>query len=246
MKPQFLLPTVLSGGRSYIQRMLGLSPIAFWAMIEESGTAGVCSVDSNQNGTYARDVSAMGTTTGPDGKPAPVFDGTNDVLDVYTTAFRDAFDLAAAANGSISLMAEVTSAGIWTDDTAQSYFRFRDDTNNFVHLLEDTTDNQVAYFYKAGGTEESETVSGQSDTDFVNWILTWDRTEDEFKVYKNNVQVGTTQTGLGIWVGPIISTMAAIGANSTVPGNPWNGSVCRFAVFDKVLSSAERAICTNP
>ena len=243
--------TVLSqaamAGASYAEKILAMAPIAFWRMNEASGTAAVCSVDSAQNGTYARDLSVMGTEDGPvTGEVAPTFDGSNDYLDLYTTTFREAFEAAVEADGSISFWVKLPSA-VWTDGTARQFFLFRDDANNWVSSARHTNNNYLRHQYRAGGTSETVDASGQSDTGWVNWIFTWSVSSDEFKVYKNGVQIGTTQTGLGTWDGPVSALYTLIGASYKSPiSAPLSGSISNFAVFDKVLSSGEIAVCTNP
>jgi hypothetical protein len=70
-------------GSEHIEKVLSYSPTDFWPMNEASGTTAVNLVNAARNGTYGRDVSTM--TTGPgigDGGTAPLFNGTDDYLDV--------------------------------------------------------------------------------------------------------------------------------------------------------------------
>jgi peptidoglycan/xylan/chitin deacetylase (PgdA/CDA1 family) len=231
----------------YYEKILALNPIAYWRMNETSGTTAVCSINELQTGTYARNLTTMGTTASPiAGEVAPSFDGAgNDYLDIYSTTFRDAFELAVEGDGSISLWAKVPLS-VWTDSTSRQFFTLRDDTNNYVQMNRHTNDNYLRTVYRAGAVSNTIDVLGQSDTEWVNWIFTWSVTGDYFKVFKNNIQIAETKTGLGEWDGPISSLYTLIGASFKSPvNNPFLGSISNFAVFNKVLSENERDNCAN-
>ena len=226
-----------SSGQSYTNKMLGYNPTTYWIQSETSGTTAVCQVNTAQNGTYARNVTTMGTGTGiGDGNTAPDFDGANDVNNVYSAALNTAFD---GDEGSILTWIKVSGAGVWTDSTLRVFFHIQVDVNNYVSLRKPTTNNLLSMIYRAGGT--SKTVSpAYSGTGWTLIGLTWSASADETKAYINGSQVGSTQTGLGVWSGgALISWGCCVGANTTVPANIWDGLQAHAAIFDSVLSGPE-------
>ena len=123
------------GGRggSYMGKVLGIGggPIAYWPLSESSGTNAVNEQGTAaRDGTFARNVTTMGTGTGiGDGNTAPDFDGTNDYCDVYSVSFRDAFN---GAEGTVSLWAQVSGVGIWTDSTRHDLVMLYADASNYM------------------------------------------------------------------------------------------------------------------
>ena len=223
----------------YINKVLGIASgnlIAYWPGNETSGTNA-----DNAEGTAARDGTYSGVTldaiTGPAGLPTGQWDGTNDVLDIYSTSLRDAFN---DAEGTAMVWAKVSGAGVWTDSTNRYLLNLRTDSNNQVQFLKLTSNNDIFIRYEAGGVQETVTDSSLAGTlDWFHLAITWSVAADEMKAYINGSQVGSTQTVLGTWVGNLSSTETVIGAANTTPGSVWDGYLAHPAIWTTPLTGAQ-------
>jgi hypothetical protein len=232
----------VSAGRpllSYEDKVLSYGPIAYWPLHEAYGTVGHCLVNNAQNGTAARDFSTMTTGVGiGDGNTAPLFDATNDYVDVHSATVAAAFD---GALGSLIIHGRIPAAA-WIDSTIRYLVRFRADANNRLSILKTATNNQLNMFYRAGGTTDSVAdVSLAGSTDWFCAAITWSKAAEEVKAYINGVQVGTTQVALGVWAGALDATASIIGAGTTGPVSLFSGHLAHCSLFDKVLSDVEIA-----
>ena len=214
-----------SAGGGYSTRVLGYSPIAYWPQWEASGTAAVCQVNAAQNGTYT------GVTLGQDGigdgRTCPLFDGTNDLNNIYTTVLRDAFN---GAEGTVLAWAKVSRVGVWTDSTYRSVLALRVDASNRVRLQRTTTNNQLEWRYVA--------LDSLSTVGWFHMGLTWSASGNAVKAYYAGSQTGTTQSGLGTWAGSLGSTTTVIGARSSIPNDPWDGYLAHVAIWSSALADA--------
>jgi hypothetical protein len=168
---------------------------------------------------------------------AYTFDGTNDNVNIYSSDLNSVFN---PNEGTLIAWAKVAGAGVWTDGVGREIARILVDNNNFIILRRSTTSNTLEAFYSAGGS--SKTVSSSALGATTNWfqvILTWSKSNDQVKVYLNGSQVGSTQTGLGTWVGNIISTQTTIGAQTSSGANPWSGQINDVKLFNRALSPSE-------
>jgi lysophospholipase L1-like esterase len=121
------------------------------------------------------------------------------------------------------------------------------DTNNRILLThEATTINQLGWFYVAGGTVKSVTLSHATNVagGWVHVALTWNKAQDRMRAYINGVQQGATQTGLGTFAGTPATLF--LGAASAVPGNPWSGLLDEVAIWSRELSAVEIAAIALP
>jgi len=223
----------LSSG--YSSKVLGYSPIAYWPLWETSGPTAQCLVNAAQNGTYAG--VTLADTAGPDGNLCPFFDGANDYVNIYTAPFDTAFN---GAEGTVALWVKVFNVGVWTDGSQRRGIYLAVDANNYISIFRSTVNNELAWFYKAGGTFEVNTVS-TSDTAWMHVAITWSKTADEVRYYRNGASAGSTDTGLGVWAGNFNPSWATIGAGSTGPIHPWYGWLAHCAVWDSALTPTQIA-----
>lgn len=225
------------GAQSYGAKVLGYSPIAYWPLWETTGTTAVCQVNTAQSGTYARDVSTMGTGTGiGDGNTAPLFDGTNDFLNAYTATFAGAYSGAA---GSLIIWAKVFNVGVWTDGNTRNILSFQVDNDNMLIVRKNAGNNQVYWRYEAGTTQENTTKTGVSTTDWVCYGLTWSKAAEEVKAYYNGAQEGATLTALGTWAGTFSSTKTVIASSTLGPWEPWNAWLAHCAFWTTALTAPQ-------
>jgi hypothetical protein len=224
-------------GGEYADKVLSTATanlIAYWPLWEASG-----STADNYEGTAARDGSYTGVTLGQagigDGRTCPLFDGTNDYVDIYTTSFRDAFD---GGEFTASLWARVYDSGVWTDGDSRWTFRLEVDSSNMIHIRQ-VDNNQLDYRYEAGNTRETIAKADITTTGWMHLALTASATADEVKAYYGGSQEGSTQTGLGTWAGNLDANKTVIGAVNDTPASAWHGYLAHIAIWATPLTAAE-------
>jgi hypothetical protein len=78
----------------------------------------------------------------------------------------------------------------------------------------------------------------------VDWLavgITWSKAADQVIAYLGGAQTGTTQTGLGTFVGPLTNTVVVLGATSVTPTLVWSGFLAHAAVWATPLSAGQMA-----
>lgn len=224
-------------GGGYSDEVLGMGPIAYWPLWEAAGGVAECLVDSAQNGAYT------GVTLGQDGigdgKTCPLFDGANDVVNIYGAAFAAAFD---GAEGSIILWLKVFDVGVWTDGTTRFSCQLMVDNGNRIFLFSRIGNNNLQQFYEAGGSaSQTETSGGHTETTWIPIALTWSKAANEVRHYINGVQYGPTGTSPNVWVGNLDPTTTAIGARGASGSNSWHGYLAHCAIWDRPITPSEVA-----
>lgn len=230
---------VLLSRMPYWRKMLSVAPdalIAYWPLYEPSGTVVINRQgDAARNGVYTGvDLNYPGIG---DGLSAPFFDGVNDYANIYSAALNSAFN---AAEGTIQIWGRLTAA-VWTDATYRQAMMLRADANNRLLIEREPTNDQIVYYYIAGGTLKSVALTTSRPITPFHLALTWSKSADQMKAYFNGVQVGATQTGLGTWAGALASTACLIGAVTTTPTFIWSGMLAHAGVWTRALSAGEVA-----
>jgi hypothetical protein len=219
-----------------MEKVLALGPIAYWPLNESSGAVAYDISGNGYNGAHTG--VTLGQTGIGDGNTCPLFDGTNDFTNVYTTGFRDAFN---GAEGTLQAWARVFNVGVWTDGlNARRIVNLRVDADNFIRIRK-SANNTIIYEYKAGGTTENQSKSSMTTTDWFHVAVTWSVSADAVTYYYDGAQEGTPDATLGTWVGDLASTQNAIGAATTTPDNPWHGYLAHCAVWTSVLTPTQIA-----
>ena len=205
---------------SYADRVLALSPIAYWPLWEASGTVAHCLVNPAQNGTYTG-VTLADTTT-PWGDNAPLFDGVNDKVDIFSAALAAAFD---GTSGSITAWFKVAELANWTDGSQNFIFNTEDaPAAEYLRIYKNNNNNRFSYRYTAGGGGEGHDKNSITTIAWTNVGMTWSDANDQVCYFWNGEPEGTIDTGLNTWVTTI--TKALIGAQTGVPGNPMARLAC--------------------
>jgi len=178
----------------------------------------------------------MGTAAGiGDGNTAPLYNGTSDYCNIYSTTLATAFN---GAEGTVLVWARVSGVGVWTDGAQRQCITIWNNINNRIQIIKAVSNNTLAWSYVANGTVEAIVLGGYSSTDWMCLGLTWSATDDQAIAYYNGTQAGTTQTTLGAWVGTLASTTTVIGAGNITPTLVWSGYLSHGALFDSALSPA--------
>lgn len=224
------------GGGGYKQRVLSLSPLAYWPLDERSGSTAVNLANASGNGAYT------GVDLAQSQPPfiAPLFDGANDYCNIYSAWLNTNFN---RNELTFAAWAKPYDAGVWTDGvTRHVIWLATNSTQEVIQVRKNTTNNQFLLQYILGGTAKSVTLSSQSWTTWTHLAVTNSKSGDAMMAYINGAQVGTTQTSLGTSSGNnIITTQATIGASSTTPGSVWSGWLAHAALWNRALSAAEVA-----
>jgi hypothetical protein len=217
------------------------APLGYWKLDEGQGTVANNSGTggTNLNGTLSGFSSPATATsgwiaTGKIGK-ALVFDGTNDYVDIYSTTLNNSFN---PSEGSLEAWAKVSGPGTWTDGATRMIAQLQTDTNNRLYIRKDTSNNSILAVYVAGSTVKSVTdTSLNGSTRWFHVVLTWSKSQDQMKLYINGNQAGTTQTGLGTWVGSLSSTACMIGLQTQPNTSPWSGLIDEVKYYPFALTS---------
>ena len=225
------------GATSYSGKVLSTEErnlIGYWPLWEASGSV---AKDISWNG---RDGTHVGVTLGQSGigddRTSPYYDGANDYTNIYSASLAAAFN---GAEGTLVIWAKVANVGVWTDATSRYLFSvYAGDGNNAVFIRKDNGNNLTRFHYKAGAVEEEVNIATNS-IDWVQYGITWSATADEVKLYMAGAQVGTTQTGLGTWVGTL--TSAAIGAYIASASGVYYGWLAHSPIWTKALTPAQIA-----
>jgi hypothetical protein len=220
----------ISPQQAYINKVVALSPIAYWPLDDASGSTARDASGNGRTGTYSN--VTLGATGPVSGGAAASFNGSTSFVNVYSAS------LAAAFNG-----AEVTLMG-WAQATnwvaGVTLFKFGVNGNNDVYIQKNNTSDRFEGFYVAGATTDATSeTGGQTSTAWRHAAITVSKAADQMRLYVNGVQVGTTQSTLGTWAGTLANTRCVIGAADTALSNPWLGNLAHVAVFTRALSAAD-------
>lgn len=213
------------------------APLVYFSLDEASGTTAVNygSLGSPANGLYKNSPS-LAQTAAPGGTLAPNFDGTNDYVDIYSAALAGGFN---GQLGSIALWMKVSSAATWLDRTTDITFTLMADASNYISFQKRSSNqNYIRVYYNAAGTLKNiECLLANPGWYFV--VITWDKANNQLKLYINGTQWASTVTGLGTWAGSLASTKCNIAEYAPASGLPWKGSLAHFAVWDRAITELE-------
>lgn len=166
---------------------------------------------------------------------AYTFDGSNDYVDIYSSDLNSVFN---PDEGTLVAWAKVSDSSVWSDGAADWIVNMRVDSNNIVQFFENNG-NLYTYYY-AGGTQKS-ISHATTTTEWFQVVLTWNASSDEAKFYFNGSQQGSTQTGLGTWIGNLSSTQSVIGALNNSGNSSWSGDINDVRLYNHALSPDEIA-----
>lgn len=229
---------VLAAQSTRIKAILALSPFAYWPFDEAASTT-----ISDQTGNGYHGVGSANLTYNHDGPGSGLiliyFDG-NECVDVHGAAFNADFTTYCGPQGSMCMCGK---ADDWV--TGNKLFTFLANGNNQVNMNKDNTNDRVVAAYYANAVYKTVAESsGQSTTAWRWYCMTWDinaGVDGEMKFYINNSQIGSTQTALGVFTGNLVTAGAALGATDNVGSGGWLGYLSEQILFDRAISSADRA-----
>ena len=144
---------VLFGAPSYSQKILNLGPIAYWPLNDASGTAAVELV-AGMNGTY----SGVDLAQAQAPFVAPLF-GDGDFCNIYSAGLNAL--KAFFTEGTVSIWAKVSGAGVWSDGVARRIFAVISASNQEDYTIRrGVTNEQIVLRSNLGGTAEAVKLFG--------------------------------------------------------------------------------------
>jgi hypothetical protein len=230
---------LIKRGVPYATKVINIpNCIAYWKLIETSGTvAADSSGAASRDGTYTNGPT-LASVQGPSVAmgSAPLFDGVNDYVEVFTAGLAGAFTPNAFFMGGWFKVA----AGFWTDATEHYMMAARTDGTNTLFIRKATTNNTVLFRHIGAGTTKDVSVDitsigGFSTTAWHHYGL-WNDGSG-VKAYIDGVQVGTTQTSPGTMTSPI--TSARLGMVPQAAVSPYVGYIAHVAWFARALTALE-------
>lgn len=220
--------------QAYTNKVKALAPLAYWPLAELSGATAIDESGNGRNGVYS------GVTLGAagigDGRTAAAFDGNVSYCNVYGAGLAAAFS---GAEGTIAAWFQVANAGVWTDGATHYCAQLQADANNLLYIRKQTTNNQLAFVYAAGGTSKTVTVAAGGPTGWFHVALTWSKSADQMRAYINGTQASTTQIGLGTWAGALSSTKTVLGNSTTSATQAWSGPMSHAALWNSALNAVQ-------
>lgn len=222
--------------RRYSARVKALAPIAYWPLWERSGTTAFDYSGNGRNGAYTGvDLGQPGIG---DGRTAPLFDGVNDSVNIYSASLAGA---ASMTELSMGCWVKVPSS-VWSG-AANSFVLHigADSASNYARIFAPTTANTLRCNYVAGGTNINVSKSTFSPTTWFHVLITVSKVNNRVRLYVNGAQEGADATGLGVFAGALNNTVCVIGAQSTTPASPISGTLAHTALWARELTAAEVA-----
>ncbi len=208
----------------YKDKVLGYSPLAYWALDETSGSTAVDATGSGFDGTSSN-VTWAGEAF-VDGGNAPTFDGTTSSIDVFSAGLSAVYPHSAG-----SLMAWwLTTSAVMNDGNQRRVFNAEGGASYVIRKLA-TPATTMQLFRQARSYPF--TYPG---TVWTQGVITWDEAANFTHFYVNGSSAGSLIAGTA--TGSL--SQARIGAQN--PGSfLWSGAVAHVAIFDYVLSAAQVA-----
>jgi hypothetical protein len=219
-------------GLSYRQTLLDTSPLIYFPLDEISGTAAINygSLGASANGTYSGPT--LNQLASPGGGNAPLFDGLNDYVDIYSAALSAAFN---PQLGTLMFWWKVFDKAVWYDALNACAINLGASSTNVLQVTQYNS-HQMTYVYRAGGTYYYPASPMPGGEGWCLSTITWNKTSDLAKGYLNEKQWGDSTSTIGTWTGSLADTLCAIGGSNTTPTNPWKGYLAHVAIWDKELA----------
>lgn len=220
---------------AYTNKVIALSPIAYWPLAEPSGSTALDASGNGRNGSYTN--VTLGQTGIGDGRTAASFNGTTSFCNIYSASLNGAFT---GGENTIAFWAKGTTDAVWSDGINRQLFRLFVDASNFVRFIKGA-DNVLNASYVAGGVSNGIGGGTPGLTGWNHIAFTTSKVANQRKLFINGAQVGSTATVGGTWAGNLSSTECAIGAANVTPVEVWNGVMAHAAVWSSALTPAQVA-----
>jgi hypothetical protein len=225
------------GGASYaakIKALFGANLIGYWQMNEESGTNANDSSPEGNDGTFTGVTLANGAMPAKIGGYAPLFDGANDYVDIYSAGLNSDF------NGQLfSVM--MWTQWVYPDTTQRQAIRLKVNASNDFYMEYYNAGTVLRCGYVAGGISKLQNFTNTKPTTWVHLAATVSKSADQFIIYLNGTAVGSPSTGIGAWTGNLLSAQTIIGAAVTTPSNVFSGHIGHVMMLNAAATPAQIA-----
>ena len=227
----FTQPFVFTrGGGDYKQRVLALSPLAYWALDETSGSTAVDATGNGFDGTAT--AVTWGGETFVNGTPAPTFNGSTSIVLLPHAPLSAVFPY---HSGSVMVWIHASSATM-LDVTFRGIVQFngtRIGGNYRCRLIKPGTfSNRTQMMRDPGGVYNYDPYVGGA---WQTYLWTWNEATNSTLYYVDGVY-GTETGAIGTSANAL--TLALLGAN-TATTSFWEGGIAHVAIFNYVLSAAQ-------
>lgn len=199
---------------SMLSRILTTQPaslIGYWPLGDLTGTVADDISPTNADGAYVAPFSLAQPGIG-DGSKSTLFTGGRVDLSANLAIFDTPFD---PTIGSLLVWVQVLNNAFWTDGNFHVFSALGADVNNRILLYKTNVNNQIQFFYTAGGVGFTVPVTFSSSAPF-SMEITWNKAANKGVAYLNGVQQGSIQTVPGIWAGALNSSWSGIGSQSSI------------------------------
>jgi hypothetical protein len=209
--------------------------VAYWPLQEQSGSDALEVTATDANGAYAGSFTL--SQPGPaDYSRSVQFVGGRVSLAAAVSALDAPFDPALL---TLLLCARIPAAATWTDGISRFAASFGVNSTNRVTLFKHSANNRFTFRYAAGGVTTDVDLNAVATLNWFQAAITVDTVADQMKAYFNGSQVGTTQTGLGVWAGALASGFTALADFSSAGNLPWSGYLAHIALWKSALPPAQ-------
>lgn len=131
-----------------------------------------------------------------------------------------------------------------TDSAVHSFFEWQASSSDWLILLK-FSDNVWYFGHNNGGSTvrivQSGSDSNHTQSDWNSIIYTWNDTANQQFFYINGTQIGTQTGSFTVSTAVTASFACGIGNYVSVQSYNFDGRIAEFAMWDRVLSSDERA-----
>jgi len=117
----------------------------------------------------------------------------------------------------------------WTRAANGYLFTISSDTQNRIRAWVASGGNTLTFAYEANDVAESHSKTSYSPAGFFPLGITWSLSGDEVFYYLDGDQIGT-DTALGVFAG--VSSIAFLGAETSVPNNPYKGNLAHGQFYN--------------
>lgn len=228
------LVTVMGGGQTYEQRVLALSPYAYWPLNEAAGATTALDLVGGYNSTALSGVTFGAAGIG-DGNTAATFDG--DSATGITLPHATLTSVFAKNEGSLVMWLKTDAAAL-TDGVRRYIMYFFGSTAGGQMIPAKETTNNTAFYHRSGSNVSIKEYFTQASSDWICFAQTWSVSGNALKGFVNGAQVGSTQANIQAWTASPVLANVYLGRGGSV-GAAWKGGIAHFALFSRVLTTDE-------
>ena len=178
-----------------------------------------------------------------DGLTCPLF-GVGDLNNIYSAAFNGDFD---GAELTIAGFFKVRALSVWTSGVWHFLFAMDVDGDNRIrYYIDGITGDRLTGVREGNNVPEWWALAGINSVDFVHFGVTVGEIADEVRVYIDGIQSGVTAGTLGAWAGNLDPNLCVIGAQTSLPTNPFDGYLAHWNVWTAPVSPTSMAYLGTP